>query len=435
MSRLSIEAAKGPLRGTLTVPGDKSITHRAFILGALAQGRTRITGYSHGEDCLNTLGVIQALGIEVQEISDGLEVRGQGLWGLREPSQVLDCGNSGTGLRLLAGVLAGQPFFSVLTGDDSLRSRPMGRVAKPLRQMGAVISGRQEGNLAPLGIQGGELKAIEYDSPVASAQIKSSVLLAGLFANGHTRVSEPMKSRDHTERLLSYFDLPVTVDGCTTALEGRCSFQGKPIAVPGDISAAAFFIVAASIVPDSEILLTGIGLNPERIGIVEILLAMGADITVLDQRDESGELVGDLRVRASPLRGVAIGPGLIPKTIDELPILCVAAAVAEGVTRITGAQELRVKETDRIHAMAVELANIGVQVEEQPDGLIIYGGGPFHGATCRSYGDHRVVMSLAIAGLLADTPVVIDDVQCVDTSFPGFHDKLLELLTNSRRSL
>ncbi len=435
MSQFTIFPAKKPLRGTVSVPGDKSITHRALILGALAQGQTRITGYSEGEDCLNTLRAVRALGAVVQESPEGLEVTGKGLWGLQEPSTVLDCGNSGTGLRLLAGVLAGQNFFSVLTGDASLRSRPMGRVVSPLRQMGAIISGRRGGELAPLAIQGAVLKAVHYESPVASAQIKSCVLLAGLFADGTTIVKEPRKSRDHTERLLAYLGVPLQVDGCTVHLQGRPSFGGKPIAVPGDISAAAFFMVAASIVPDSDIVLTGIGLNPERTGILDVLLEMGADITILDRREVSGEPVGDIRVRSALLRGITIGPELIPKTIDELPILCVAAALAHGETHITGAQELRVKETDRIRAMATELARLGIELQEKLDGLVIKGRSSIRGASCQSYGDHRVVMSLAICALVADSPITIDDVECVETSFPGFQDKLLDLLTNSKRPL
>ena len=250
--------------------------------------------------------------------------------------------------------------------------------------------------------------------------------------DGTTTIKEPMKSRDHSERMLTYLGIPVRVDGCTVQIDGQQPFDGKPITVPGDISAAAFFLVAASIVPDSEVLLTGIGLNPERTGILDALSAMGADIAILNTREESGEPVGDLRVRATRLTGTTVEPELIPKTIDELPILCVAAALADGETRITGAQELRVKETDRIHAMAIELARIGVVVEEQPDGLVIQGGSTLRGALCQSYGDHRVVMSLAIAGLVAKEPVVIEDVDCVETSFPGFHSKLLDLLTNSK---
>jgi 3-phosphoshikimate 1-carboxyvinyltransferase len=432
MSRFTIFPAKKPLRGTVSVPGDKSITHRALILGALAQGQTRITGYSEGEDCLNTLRAVRELGAVVQKIPEGIQVIGKGLWGLQEPEDVLNCGNSGTSLRLLAGVLAGQNFFSMLTGDVSLRSRPMGRVVSPLRQMGAIISGRHGGELAPLAIQGGELKAIRYESPVASAQIKSCVLLAGLLAEGTTILKEPRKSRDHTERLLAYLGVPLQVEGCTVHLQGRPSFDGKPIAVPGDISAAAFFIVAASIVPDSDIVITGIGLNPERTGILEILFEMGADITIENKREISGEPVGEIRVRSAPLHGITIGPECIPKTIDELPILCVAAALASGKTRMSGAQELRVKETDRIRAMATELSRLNVEVEEQRDGLIIRGSASLRGACCQSYGDHRVVMSLAICGLVADSPLTIEDVECVETSFPGFQDKLLDLLTNSK---
>jgi 3-phosphoshikimate 1-carboxyvinyltransferase len=419
----------------VSVPGDKSTTHRALILGALAQGLTCIRGYSEGEDCLNTLRAIRELGVVVEETPEGLEVAGKGLWGLHEPSNILDCGNSGTGLRLLAGVLAGQRFFSILTGDSSLRGRPMGRVVTPLRQMGAMISGRHGGELAPLAIQGTGLKAILYETPVASAQIKSCVLLAGLLAEGTTIVKEPRRSRDHTERLLTYFGVPLQIDGCTVHLQGRPSFEGKPIEIPGDISAAAFFIVAASIVSDSDIMITRIGLNPERTGILDILLKMGADVTILNKSEVSGEPVGDLRVRSAPLQGITIGPELIPKTIDELPILCVAAALAQGETHITGAQELRVKETDRIRAMATELSRLQIEVEEKQDGLLIKGSSSLSGASCQSYGDHRVVMSLAICGLVADSPVTIDDVDCVETSFPGFQDKLLDLLTNSERTL
>lgn len=429
MNSFTIEPTRVPLTGTVVVPGDKSITHRALILGALAEGETRITGYSQGEDCLNTLNVIRALGVEVNELPDGLLVTGKGLWGLSEPVDVLNCGNSGTGLRLLAGVLAGQKFFSVLTGDASLRSRPMKRIVTPLWAMGARVTGRRGGDLAPLAIQGQDLKAVTYDSPVASAQIKSCVLLAGLFGDGITVVTEPQKSRDHTERLFSYLKIPIQIDGCRVSVQGRQSFQGNLIEVPADISAAGFFIVAATIVPGSEIFIPNVGLNPERTGILSILRKMGADIAVMNSREQSGEPVGDLRVRSADLKGVSIGKELVPKTIDEFPILCVAAALADGETRISGAQELRVKETDRIKAMASELRRLNVTVEEREDGLIITGKSRFKGAICRSYGDHRVAMSLAVAGLAAQAPVTVEDVGCIETSFPNFHDKLLDLLT------
>ncbi len=431
MSQLTISPAKGPLRGTVMVPGDKSITHRGLILGALAEGTTTISGYSHGEDCLNTLKVIRQLGVEVDGDAHSLLVKGKGLRGLSEPPSILDCGNSGTGLRLLSGVLAGQNFFSVLSGDSSLRNRPMKRVVTPLREMGAEVSGRQGGAFAPLAFNGRELRGIHYQSPVASAQIKSCVLLAGLSAIGTTVVEEPSRSRDHTERLFAYLGIPIKVSDHRVSIEGKNTFEGKPIVVPGDISAAAFFMVAASLVPGSEVFISNVGLNPERTGILEILLSMGADITVSELREVSGEPVGDMRIRAARLKGLTIGADMVPKTIDEFPVLCVAAAFAEGQTRITDAQELRVKETDRIHAMATQLKKLGVAIEERADGLLIEGNSSLVGGDCESFGDHRVVMSLAVAGLMGRTQTRIDDVDCVETSFPGFYGKLLELLTNS----
>jgi len=421
----------GPLRGTVHLPGDKSITHRAFILGALGEGETTVSGYCRGEDCLNTLRAIQALGIQVNEESAQVMITGKGLWGMTEPSEPLDCGNSGTGMRLLSGVLSGQDFFSIITGDASLRSRPMGRIVRPLRMMGATIAGRKAGEYAPLAITGGNLHGCDYESPVASAQVKSSVLFAGLLAEGTTRFTEPIQSRDHTERLLRYLGIPLQVEKPMVAINGRVSFEGRPLVVPGDLSAAAFFLVAASIVPESEVYLPNVGINPARAGILEILADMGADIEVQNRREASGEPVADLVARSSSLHGIHIGESRIPKTIDELPILCVAAAAAKGETQITGAQELRVKETDRIHAMAQELGKLHVSIQETPDGLRIKGGTTFHGAACHSLGDHRVAMSLAVAGLLADSPTMIDDPDCIETSFPDFEGKLLELLTNS----
>ncbi len=431
MSQLTISPAQHPLQGTVVVPGDKSITHRALILGALAEGETRITGYSQGEDCLNTLKVIRQLGVQVVEDGSSLIVHGKGLYGLKEPDAILDCGNSGTGLRLLAGVLAGQNFFTVLTGDSSLRSRPMRRVVAPLRKMGAQISGRQGGEFAPLAIIGGDLQGMQYQSPVASAQVKSCVLLAGLFAKGQTVVEEPSRSRDHTERMLQYLGLPIEVADRSTKIQGKQTFQGRPLSVPGDISAAAFFMVAATLIPGSDVLIPNVGLNPERTGILEILLRMGADITVSNAHEEAGEPVGDMRVRSASLTGLTIEPNMVPKTIDEFPILCVAAAFAKGSTQITGAQELRVKETDRIKAMATELKKLNVGIEEHPDGLLIEGNANLTGGVCESYGDHRVVMSLAVAALRGQAPTTIKDVQCVETSFPGFQGKLLDLLTIS----
>jgi 3-phosphoshikimate 1-carboxyvinyltransferase len=437
MSTLTITAA-GPLKGAITVPGDKSITHRAIILSALAEGDSTIAAYCRGEDCLNTMRAFQAMGIQIEERPERLRVRGKGFWGLTEPAQPLDCGNSGTGIRLLAGVLAGQDFFTILTGDDSIRRRPMGRVVKPLREMGATIAGRKGGELAPLAITGSRLRGLDYQSPVASAQVKSSLLLAGLYAEGTTRVREPRKSRDHTERLFRYFGIPVREEASSVAIQGRpaVGWQGKPIVVPGDLSAAAFFIVGATLVPGSDVTITAVGINPTRTGILDILTAMGANIQILNRRDEAGEPVADLRVRPAALRGIRIGAEQIPQTIDEFPILCVAAALAEGETAITGAGELRVKESDRIATMAAELRKMGAAARETTDGLIIQGlgaskRGGLKGAACASHEDHRVAMSMAIAGLVAEGQTEIEDTDCIETSFPGFESKLLELLTKN----
>ena len=425
----------GALKGTVAVPGDKSITHRAIILSALAEGRSTITGPCRGEDCLNTARSFRALGIRIDEGPDRLEVHGKGLWGLSEPEHPLDCGNSGTGIRLLTGLLAGQDFFTVLTGDESVRRRPMGRVVKPLREMGAVISGRKGGELAPLAVTGRRLRGIAYASPIASAQVKSCLLLAGLYAEGVTRITEPRRSRDHTERLFRFFGIPVQEDGQAVILQGRpaVGWPGKDLLVPGDLSAAAFFLVGACIVPESEVAILGVGVNPTRTGVLEILTEMGADIQVTNERDEAGEPVADLLVRSAPLHGIRIGAEWIPRMIDEFPILCVAAAMAEGETVITGAEELRVKESDRIATMVSELRKMGARVTETPDGLIVQGLGKsgcrLRGAACMSHGDHRVAMALAIAGLTADTSTTIDETACIETSFPGFYDKLLKLLT------
>ncbi len=440
MASLSITPGK-PLRGTISVPGDKSITHRAIILTALAEGVGRIKSYCRGEDCLNTMRAMRALGVTIDETVDELRVQGKGLWGLSEPGGIVDCGNSGTGIRLLAGLLAGQDFFTVLTGDASIRRRPMGRIVKPLREMGAAIAGRKGGELAPLAVTGTTLRAIDYASPVASAQIKSSLLLAALFAKGTTRLSEPRLSRDHTERLFRFYDLPLTREGTTLLLEGRPSVGWTAVpelTVPGDLSAAAFFIVGATIVPGSDVTITGVGVNPTRTGLLEIMGRMGADIQLLNRREEAGEPVADLRVKSAPLRGVTIGPELIPQTIDEFPILCVAAAVAEGETVVTGAEELRVKESDRIATMAAELRAMGTQMTEKPDGMVIQGlgrsgeNGRLTAAHGQSHGDHRVAMSIAIGGLTASTETVVSGTDCIETSFPDFHRKLLDLLTESR---
>ncbi|MBM4126335.1 MAG: 3-phosphoshikimate 1-carboxyvinyltransferase [Nitrospira sp.] len=428
-----------PLKGTMTVPGDKSVTHRALILTALAEGTSTVSDYCRGEDCLNTMRAFQTLGIKIDEMPERLTVHGKGFWGLSEPNGPIDCGNSGTGIRLLAGVLAGQDFFTVLTGDESIRRRPMGRVVKPLREMGAVIAGRKGGELAPLAITGKRLHGVEYRSPVASAQVKSSLLLAGLFAEGVTRFGEPRLSRDHTERMFRFFGIPLTKDGSDLVLQGRTTVRwaGRRVVIPGDFSAAAFFLVGATIIPGSDVTIRNVGLNPTRTGLIEVMKKMGADIQVLAQREEAGEPVADLRVKSALLKGVTIGPDLIPQTIDEFPILCVAAAVAEGDTVISGAEELRVKESDRIATMSQELQAMGALITERPDGMVIQGLGrggengrlrAVSGAT--SHGDHRVAMALAIGGLTADRRMTIADSGCIETSFPNFEPTLSQLLTH-----
>lgn len=437
MTSLTITPGR-PLRGTITVPGDKSLTHRAIILTALAEGTSTISDYCRGEDCLNTMKALQNLGIPITHTPDEMTVCGKGFWGLTEPNSPIDCGNSGTGIRLLTGLLAGQDFFSVLTGDESIRRRPMGRVVKPLRQMGAVIGGRKGGELAPLAITGSGLQAIDYTSSVASAQIKSSLLLAGLYAQGKTRYKEPSLSRDHTERMFQFLGIPLTREHGTLVLQGRpaVGWHGVHIAIPGDFSAAAFFMVGATIVPGSDVTLRQVGMNPTRTGLMDVMRKMGADIEVLNQREEAGEPVGDLRVRSASLKGVTIGAELIPKTIDEFPVLCVAAAVADGDTVISGAEELRVKESDRIATMSGELRAMGALVEERTDGMVIrgLGQGGENGrlkasSSAQSHGDHRVAMSLAIGGLTAEQSMTIADTGCVDTSFPNFKEALAQLVS------
>ena len=417
-------APGGALRGRLRVPGDKSISHRAVMLAALADGVTEITGFLEGADSLATLAAFRAMGVEAEGPEDGrLVVRGVGLHGLNEPGAALDLGNSGTSMRLLAGLLAGQRFPSVLTGDLSLSRRPMRRVTEPLAAMGARIDTTQAGT-APLGIHPvSALHGIEYEMPVASAQVKSSLLLAGLYADGETCVTEPAPSRDHTERMLTAFGWPVRRDGSRVCVRGGGRLTAGPIAVPADVSSAAFFLVGASIAPGSDAVLERVGMNPTRIGVLNILRAMGADIRVEHERQLGGEPVADLRVRAAVLRGIRIPEDQVPLAIDEFPALFVAAACADGETLLTGAAELRVKESDRIQVMADGLAALGVEVEPRDDGIRIAGrgaAGMLGGGRIDSHGDHRVAMAFAMAALRATAPIVIDDCLNVTTSFPGF---------------
>lgn len=411
----------GPLTGTLEVPGDKSISHRVLLLGALAEGRTRAAGFLESADCLATLRAISGLGVRVERPAPGeVVIEGAGLDGLQAPDTALDCGNAGTAMRLLAGVLAGQPFSSTLTGDASLSRRPMRRVIKPLSNMGAYIAAN--GGRAPLRITGKRpLKAIRYASPVASAQVKSAVLLAGLYARGVTCVSEPAASRDHTERLLQTFGVELRRDGRRICIEGGSRLRAATVQIPGDLSSAAFFLAGAAMQPGSELLLENVGINPTRTGVIDLLREMGADIALLNIRQAGNEPVADLRVRGRRLRGIAIPPERVPGAIDDLPAVLAAAACAEGVTTLHGAAELRVKESDRLAAMARGLAGLGIAVELFEDGVRIRGGQP-SGGTVDSQGDHRIAMAFAVLGGRATGPVTVRATANIETSFPGFAD-------------
>jgi 3-phosphoshikimate 1-carboxyvinyltransferase len=409
----------GALRGTLRVPGDKSISHRAVMLGALAEGTTQVSGFLNGEDCLCTMKAFQAMGVRVeQDGATALTVHGVGLAGLKAPAGTLDLGNSGTSMRLMAGLMSGQQFGTTLTGDASLSRRPMKRIIEPLEQMGATIA--SEDGHAPLRIAASKgLKGIRYRSPVASAQVKSGVLLAGLYAAGRTEVAEPEASRDHTERMLRAFGVSIDAEPGRAALAGGQRLKGTRIEVPADISSATFFMVGAAIAPGSDVTLTGVGINPTRTGIVEILRRMGADLEVGNERALGGEPVADIRVRGRALRGIAIDHELVATAIDEFPAVFVAAACARGQTEVTGAAELRVKESDRIQTMCEGLWALGIAAEPRPDGARI-SGGRLQGGRVDSKGDHRVAMSFAMAALRAEQPVTIADCANVDTSFPGF---------------
>ncbi|MGH7431256.1 MAG: 3-phosphoshikimate 1-carboxyvinyltransferase [Candidatus Methylomirabilales bacterium] len=415
----------------MTVPGDKSISHRAIILGALAEGVTEVSGCLRSEDCQRTLGAFRALGVEAEGWEgDMLRIYGKGLRGLREAADTLNCGNSGTTIRLLAGVLAGQPFLSLLTGDASLRRRPMDRIIHPLTQMGAEIWGRARDTLPPLAVRGGSLHGVTYRCPVPSAQVKSAILLAGLFAEGPTTVIEPAASRDHTERMLTAYGQRVERSEQEVTLIPAGTLQATPISVPGDFSSTAFLLVAGLILPDSDLTIEGVGVNPTRTGLLDVLQAMGAKVQVFPVDEETGEPRAHLRVRASRLQGVSIGGDLIPRLIDEIPVLAVAAACAEGKTVIRDAAELRVKESDRIRTIAAELSRMGVRTEELPDGLIIHGGRRLQGARCEGHGDHRVAMALTVAGLQAEGQTIVRDTACIRTSFPGFVETLEHLFPN-----
>lgn len=424
MSVRIIKPAAG-LRGEIAVPGDKSISHRCVMFGSIARGTTEITNFLEGADCLSTIRCFQNMGIAIERKADTLLVHGKGIHGLRAPLDTLNTGNSGTTTRLLAGILAGQNFSSLMSGDESLNSRPMGRILTPLRTMGAHITSVNGNGRAPLRVEPGVLHGIAYESPVASAQVKSAVLLAGLYADGETSVTEPVLSRNHTEFMLQSFGADVSstihTDGRATAHIRPCrELYGRQIQVPGDISSAAYFIAAALLVPGSRLLLKNVGTNPTRAGFLKVCQDMGADITLVNPSYQGGEGHADILVKSSPLKAVTIEGSLIPTLIDEIPIIAVMAAHADGTTVIRDAAELKVKETNRIHTVTENLKAMGGQIIPTEDGMMITGGAPLKGAPVNSYLDHRIAMAFTVAGLTAAGETVIKDSPCVDVSYPGF---------------
>lgn len=414
------------LHGELTVPGDKSISHRAVMFGSLAKGTTRITHFLEGADCLSTISCFRKMGIDIEKTDGEVLVHGKGLHGLSAPSEILDVGNSGTTTRLISGILAGQDFDCELNGDASIQSRPMKRIMTPLSLMGADIESIKGNGCAPLRIRGKKLHAAHYNSPVASAQVKSCVLLAGMYADGITSVTEPVLSRNHTELMLNYFGAHVNSIDTTASIEPEPFLEARDITVPGDISSAAYFIAAGLLTPGSEILLKNVGINPTRDGMLRICKAMGADITLLNVNDD-GEPTADLLVRTSTLHGTTIGGSVIPALIDEIPMLAVMAAFADGTTIIKDAAELKVKESDRIAVMVENLSRMGADITATDDGMIIHGGRPLHGAEIDSHLDHRIAMSFAVAGTIVDGPLSILGGDCVNISYPDFYSDLYKL--------
>ena len=432
-----IRPAKRGLTGKIRVPGDKSVSHRSVMFSAIAKGQVRVRNFLEAADCLSTAACMRALGAGVERQADGsFLVTGVGLHGLKEPQGILDAGNSGTTLRLLLGILAAQPFFSSLTGDASLSRRPMGRVVEPLTRMGAAIRGRGSDRFLPLAVlpHEGSLRAMDYESPVASAQVKSAVLLAGLYAERATCLMEPALSRDHTERMLSAFGARIEREGTKVTIEPADElFAPEEIVVPGDISSAAYWLVAASLIEGSDIILQDVGVNPTRTGILDVLSDMGANITIDNERESGGEALADIRVRTASLRGTSFGGEIIPRLIDEIPILAVAALFADGDTVISGAAELRVKETDRLAAVTTELNRFASgAVEAKEDGMVIHGGRTLSPASCRTYDDHRMAMSLAVAGA-AGVGVTLDAPSCVNISYPSFYQTLDGLVQQGER--
>ena len=410
-------------RGILTVPGDKSISHRAVMLGSLASGTTEITGFLQGADCLSTIDCFRNMGINIDVNGENVTVRGNGLYGLKKPEMTLYTGNSGTTTRLLCGILSAQPFDTEITGDASICKRPMGRVTKPLSLMGARI----DNEYCPLYIHGTQLHGIDYKMPVASAQVKTAILLAGLYADGETIVRETEKSRDHTELMLGAMGADISVNGLDVTVRKTDSLSSVKADVPGDISSAAFFMVLGAVMPNSEITIRNVGINPTRTGIIDVLRDMGADLSIENVRISAGESVADITVKSSALHAVTVEGAIIPRLIDELPVIAVAAAVADGETVIKDAAELKVKETNRIRAVVDEFKKCGIDITETDDGMIIRGGKAIRGADFKSYGDHRMAMSLTVLAQLADGGSTIDDAECVNISYPGFFENFYSL--------
>lgn len=416
------------LKGEVSIPGDKSISHRAVMFGSLAEGTTEVTNFLQGADCLSTISCFRKLGIEIENTSQRILIHGKGLHGLTEPSDTLDTGNSGTTTRLISGILAGQRFTTILNGDASIQTRPMKRIITPLSMMGADITSLKGNDCAPLRICGGQLHGITYKSPVASAQVKSCVLLAGLYADAPTSVTEPVLSRNHTELMLAGFGAHVASSGTTATIEPEPDLNGMKIEVPGDISSAAYFLAAGLMIPNSEILIKNVGINPTRDGILRVAKEMGGDITILNEKTSGGEPTCDLLVRSSSLKGVTIGGDIIPTLIDEIPMIAVMACFAEGITTIKDAQELKVKESNRIDTVVTNLKAMGAHIEATDDGMIIEGGYPLHGAVIDSHLDHRIAMSFAIGALGADGETRIEGADCVKISYPEFYQTLEKLI-------
>jgi len=417
------------IKGNIFVPGDKSISHRSLILGSISQGETRVYNLLNSLDCLRTLECMQSLGVKIELGEDNsVKIKGKGLYGLQEPKAILDVGNSGTTIRLLTGLLSGQNFYSVLNGDNSIRKRPMKRVVQPLRLMGADIWGREDGHFAPLSIKGSKLNSFQYTLPVASAQVKSALLLAGLYTIGETVIREPLSTRDHTERMLETMQADIKISPPEIKINGGTELRSTDIFIPGDISSAAYFIAAASILRDSQIIIKQVGVNPTRTGIIEILKKMGTKIDILNYQIKSNEPQADLKIEYSELKGIEIKEEMVPILIDELPLIAVAATQAHGKTLVSGARELRVKESDRIKAIVSELKKMGADIEEEEDGFTVNGPTILQGAVCESYNDHRIAMSLAVAALLAEGKTVIRNSECIDISFPGFEKTLQNLI-------